>query len=324
MKRELFRCDYCQIQKFNSETQEYINLPFVCDTLAQWKQHITRPKHCMNIARNNNLVDDLVVECKHCNGKFTHEQYKEHKSYNVLLWVSTNPIYKDCSCNNFVYNNKRFDDLNVLRAYAVNRYDTGRKKYDYIPKPKKIRSFADRAEPMKLLIEEKKAKKAKEESEKKVKKIIPLQEKIIDSSTDDEYDKLNNIKQKKSNKNDISIEPVWDDDELCTDCNKYTNEYKEYSKEKIKKWNIDICLCGEDSTSEPEDSDHDIKMTIDDIDDIDYTEKPKFYDYCNNCGYGLIDEGLSKNIYIKWELDYCECDEDSASEAENSEQEKII
>ena len=115
MKRELFRCDYCQIQKFDSETQNYINVPFICDTSAQWKQHITRPKHCMNVARNDNLVDDLVIECKHCNGRFTKEQYKEHKAHNSLLWVSNNAIYKDCSCNNFIFNGKRFENLALLK-----------------------------------------------------------------------------------------------------------------------------------------------------------------------------------------------------------------
>ena len=81
MKRELFKCNYCEIQKFNSETQEFINLPFSCGTLAEWKQHLKRPKHNTNVARNNNLIDDLIVECKHCNGRFTKEQYNHHKNH---------------------------------------------------------------------------------------------------------------------------------------------------------------------------------------------------------------------------------------------------
>ena len=253
MKRELFRCDYCQIQKFNSENQEYINLPFICDTLAQWKQHITRPKHCMNIARNNNLVDDLVVECKHCNGKFTHEQYKQHKSHNVLLWVSNNPIYKDCSCNNFVYNNKRFEDLNVLRAYAVNRYDTGRKKYEYIPKPKKIKSFADRAEPMKLLIEKKKEKEAKKQEANKRSRqknmVQPIKEKVIDNITmsiEDEFDKLNGIEEKVNPKTDLNEPPDFCD--FCGDCGKPDNSISEYSIEKLERYDIDICDCDTDDS----------------------------------------------------------------------------
>jgi len=95
MKRELFRCDYCDIQKFDSETQTFIKLPFICGTSAQWKQHIQRPKHCLNIVRNKNLVDDLVVECKHCNGIYTKEQYQIHKNRNIMLSWSKDPIYKD-------------------------------------------------------------------------------------------------------------------------------------------------------------------------------------------------------------------------------------
>jgi len=319
MKRELFRCDYCQIQKFNSENQEYINLPFVCDTLAQWKQHITRPKHCMNIARNNNLEDDLVIKCKHCDGVYTNEQYKDHKSHNILLWISNNSIYKESSCNNFVYNNKRFEDLNVLRAYAESRYDTGRKKYEYKPKPKKITSFADRSATMKHLLDEKKTK----EQEKKIEKKNKIQKKVVKNTItiEDEFNKLNGIEEKKSNKNDISVEPVWDDDELCSDCNKYTNEYKEYSNEKIKKWNIDLCICGDDSEDEiiyekekiidttncceiKKDS---IEMTIE---EIDHTERPEFYDYCLDCGCGMKETDVSSKIYDNWDMDYCECESD--------------
>ena len=152
MKRELFNCDYCNIEKFNSETQEFINLPFSCATLAHWKQHITRPKHNINIARN------LVVECKSCNGIFTNSQYIQHKNRNIILRWTKDPIYNDCSCNNFIYGGKRFENLNVLKDYAENRYDSGRKKNEYIPKPKTIKSFADRTEVLRSKIKEKETK----------------------------------------------------------------------------------------------------------------------------------------------------------------------
>jgi len=262
MKRELFRCNYCEVQRFDSETQTYIDLPFSCGTLAEWKQHISRPKHCVNVARNKTLEDDLVVECKHCNGIFTKAQYQQHKSINQLLWINTSPMYKDCSCNNFIFNNKRFENLITLRAYAENRYDNGRKKAKVIVKPKKIKSFADRAEPLKKLVEKKKDKEAKKKAEKAEKKnnivmdIKPMKEKIIDSDEDimNEFNKLNGIEDKNKNKLDITIEPVWDNDDWCNDCNKYTNEYKEYPKEKMKRWNIDLCLCGE---TDDEDGDSD-------------------------------------------------------------------
>ena len=242
MKRELFRCDYCQIQKFNSENQEYINLPFVCDTLAQWKQHITRPKHNINVARNNNLEDDLVIKCKHCDGVYTNEQYKDHKSHNVLLWISNNSIYKESSCNNFVYNNKRFEDLNVLRAYAESRYDTGRKKYEYKPKPKKITSFADRSVTMKHLLDEKKTK----EQEKKT-SVQPIKEKIIDNiemNIEDEFNKLNGIEEKVNPKTDLNEPPDFCD--FCEECGKPDNSISEYSIEKLERYDTDVCDCESD------------------------------------------------------------------------------
>ena len=247
MKRELFRCDYCEIQKFDSQTQNYINLPFVSDTLAQWKQHITRPKHNMNIARNENLVDDLVIECNHCNGRFTIEQYKHHKAHNVLLWVSNNPIYKDCSCNNFVYNNKRFEDLNVLRAYAESRYENGRKKYEYIPKQKVLKSFADRGKAIINNVQEK--------EKKRVVRQPPIEEKIIKENPitmtiEDEYNKLNNIKDKNQDKNDYNIKPIWDSEDICCECGLNTNVWREYPIEKLKKWEVKLCECEEDTASE--------------------------------------------------------------------------
>lgn len=244
MKRKIFRCDYCEIQKFNSETQEFIYIPFSCDTSAQWKQHIARPKHCINVERNQNLEDDLIVECKHCGGVYTKEQYKQHKEHNQLLWVSNNPIYNDCSCNNFIYNNKRFEDLNVLRAYAECRYDNGRKKYMIAKKPKEIKSFADRAKPMKILLDKKK--------EKENKVVQPLEEKVIDNNItmtiEDEFNELNGIEDK-DDKHDLNIKPIWDSEDICCECGKYTNAWKEYSIEKLKLWEVVMCEC-DDSDSD--------------------------------------------------------------------------
>jgi len=141
MKRELFRCDYCEIEKFNSETQTFINIPFICDTKQQWVKHIKRPKHCLSVERNNNLEDDLVKQCKHCDGVFTLEQYQRHKNHNTIYWISKNTnseYYNECTCNNFIYNGKRFSNLWELRTYAENRYENGRKKKEYIPKEKKV------------------------------------------------------------------------------------------------------------------------------------------------------------------------------------------
>ena len=268
MKRELFNCDYCTIERFNSETQEFINLSFSCETLAHWKQHITRPKHNINIARNNNLEANLVVECKSCNGIFTNSQYTQHRFRNQLLWITKDPIYKDCSCNNFVYGGKRFENLNVLKAYAENRYDSGRKKNDYIPKPKTIKSFADRAEPLRSKMKAKEAKEEKEDNEKKEQakpkqlketKIIgtiedeefiqhELQMNIVEQ-VDDEFNELNNINTN-DDKSDFNIKPLWDEEDMCYECGKPDNSFREYPIKKLENWDIDMCNCEDSDTDE--------------------------------------------------------------------------
>ena len=256
MKRELFRCDYCDIQKFDSETQTFIKLPFICGTSAQWKQHIQRPKHCLNIVRNKNLVDDLVVECKHCNGIYTKEQYQIHKNRNIMLSWSKDPIYKDCSCNNFIFNGKRFENLALLKEFAENRYENGRKKYEYIPKQKVLKSFADRGKAIINNVQEK--------EKKRVVRQPPIEEKIIKENPitmtiEDEYNKLNNINDHKQDKNDCNIKPIWDSDDICCECGLYTNVWKEYPIEKLKNWDVKLCECEEDTASET-DEDEDEKI----------------------------------------------------------------
>ena len=128
----------------------------------------------------------------------------------------------------------------------------------------------------------------------------------------------------KNNKVQI-IENYEKDIEYCKSCSNVLINDSNYTDKQLKDYyNKDICECVASEAVEElewESKNDGLVLTID---EIDYTEKPKFYDYCGDCGYGLIQEGLTKNIYIKWDMDYCECDEDSASEAENSDQEKII
>ena len=50
--------------------------------------------------------------------------------------------FKDCSCNNFIYNGKRFSDVKVLKSYTENRYDSGRKKR----KPLSLKLYNSRIE----------------------------------------------------------------------------------------------------------------------------------------------------------------------------------
>ena len=62
----LFFCDYCNIDKFNSETQEYERVAFECKTKQHYLNHINNKKHIINTLKNNHLEDEQVVDCKHC------------------------------------------------------------------------------------------------------------------------------------------------------------------------------------------------------------------------------------------------------------------
>jgi len=231
MKRKLFRCDYCEIEKFDSETQTFINIPFICDTKQQWIKHIKRPKHCLAVARNNNLEDDLVKQCRHCDSVFTLEQYQRHKNHNTIYWISkNNPLYKDCSCNNFIYNGKRFETLLELRVYAENRYENGRKKVEYIPKEKKVVSFKDRGEAI------------KQQHEKTLEKKKPKNK--------EQPNELTEVEKLKEDRLDLNIKPIFED--YCNECGKPDNFIANYPIEKLERWEVDVCKCGDSEESDIE------------------------------------------------------------------------
>lgn len=184
MKQTLFFCDSCQIEKYDSEIQMLVDVPFECATLAHWKQHIKTNKHSLNKAISQNLTEECRVECKHCNQSFSKKQYAMHEMRNKLLWLMKSDVneYKDCSCNNFIYNGKRFSDVKVLKTYTENRYSSGRKKEIYKPKPKQMKSFSDRGEAIKKY-EKKKEKQREDRKKKKEEENIKME-----ISTDEESD----------------------------------------------------------------------------------------------------------------------------------------
>ena len=264
MKRNLFRCDYCNIEKFDSETQEYINVPFQCTTLNHWKQHLSRPKHYINIEKNKSLIDDLVVECKLCKGIFTKSQYEKHKERNLILFFTKDSIYKDCSCNHFVVGKKRFETLKELAEYQTikQKYSYGKDKktnYNKLHYDKAIQILQDRESHENKMIEARKRneeKMIKELADKKAKQATPLKakkkevikEKVIDNIEltieDIEYNKLNGIEDKVDPKTDLNEPPDFCD--FCEDCGKPDNTIHEYSSYKLEKYEIDICDCESD------------------------------------------------------------------------------
>ena len=201
MTHNLFFCDCCLIEKYDSETLSFVDVPIACLTLAHWKQHIKTKKHSLNKAISQNLMEECRVDCKHCGESFSKKQYTMHEERNKLLWLMKTDVnnFKDCSCNNFIYNGKRFSDVKVLKSYTENRYDSGRKKQIYIPKPKQLKSFSDRGKAIQKY-EDKKEKQRVERKKKKEEELKKQKEeeeniKIEISTDDDEEDFLSSCEE---------------------------------------------------------------------------------------------------------------------------------
>lgn len=216
MKRNLFFCDHCNIEKFDSETQDFVKIAFECNTLAHWKQHIRRPKHNKCVAKNYNF--DNMIECKHCDGLFNKEQYALHKERNQLLWSmkGSNELLNECSCNNFVKGDKRYPNIKELIVCNENRYENGRKKYEYTPKPKQIISFKEQGEKLLDSVEKKEKEKENEEPQEQLQLTI---EDIEDGA-----------------------KPQFN--EFCEDCGHAINY--DIPVEIIEKWEIETCACESD------------------------------------------------------------------------------
>jgi len=213
MKRNIYFCDYCNVEKFDSESQEFIKLSFQCNQTQQWKRHINTAKHKVCVAKNKNF--DNMIECKHCDSLFNKEQYAIHKERNQLLWTmkGSNELLNESCCNHFIVGNKRYPNIKELIICNENRYDSGRKKYEYTPKSKQIISFKEQGERILDSIEKK---------EKEV----------------EEEDQLQ-----------LTIEDIEDGakpqfDEFCEDCGNAINY--DIPIEIIEKWDIETCGCESD------------------------------------------------------------------------------
>jgi len=280
--RFIYFCDSCYTEKNgvrkdldpdSVDTCVY-RQPFRCVKKEQWIKHLQTNKHCRNVATNNNIKDELINECKHCNVRLDDRSYKIHTQRNYMLWASKGFDWtKDCSCNNFIYEGKRFNTFGALREYVnnVEMYSYGKqKKIDYRKKlyDEANKILEDKEKHVKEMLEarqrsedklrkelaEKRAKEAKEIEEKRKKKasiVSPIVEEPITMTIEDEFNALNDVKDKYKDRNDASIKPLWDDDDMCCECGLVTNVWKEYPQEKLDRWEVKLCEC-EDSDSDNE------------------------------------------------------------------------
>ena len=257
MKHNLFFCDCCLIEKYDSETLSFVDVPIACLTLAHWKQHIKTKKHSLNKAISQNLMEECRVDCKYCGESFSKKQYAMHEERNKLLWLMKTDVnnFKDCSCNNFIYNGKRFSDVKVLKSYTENRYDSGRKKQIYIPKPKQVKSFSDRGKAIQKYEDKKEKQRLKRKKKKKEEpkpKLIEEENIKIEISNVEESDEEDEtpIEKARRERKDINIPPEIDPDDLCEECGYTRNEYLVYPIEKLERYNIPLCSCEETDSDE--------------------------------------------------------------------------
>ena len=285
----LFFCDSCFVEKVGSRKEDPDSLethiyrkPFMCMKKDAWLKHIKTPKHIKNVVIYNNTKDEYVSECKHCKIRMDSRSYYIHKERNQLLWCmkATNPIYKDCSCNNFISHNRRFNNIESVRDYSnmYENYSYGNNNINYTKKnyDKAIELMKNKEDhEVKLMeagkrrdmemMEKYKEKKAKEEEAKKKLKEKKNKTKIIGSLEDEEFihkeiqmdivehveeEEETPMEKKKRERNDLCIPPIFSDEDMCSNCGLYQNYLVEYEDEKLKRYNITICSCGESDVTD--------------------------------------------------------------------------
>ena len=299
MKQPTYFCDHCNIEKFDSESQTYKSQSFSCKTSDHYHRHIDTKKHIINSIISKDLEADLVVECKYCSEVYTKEQYKEHSERNALLWaMKTNKnIYKYSVCNHFVYDDKRFNSIKIMKEYVE---ESSRYKKEQIKKNKvraQIHKMMDNEELKDALLNERRlknreklkaemdlkqakkdAKEAKIKEEKQLKKLAIIKKndkpKTIEEKWANEHENTDpNLKLeiipileeehyeeeeeedetpsqiRKRERADFDIPPIIDEDDMCRDCLYYENNI-DYPIEKLERYNIRYCVCGEDTEDE--------------------------------------------------------------------------
>tara|TARA_R110000824_G_C15130270_1_gene668944 strand:- start:314 stop:1129 length:816 start_codon:yes stop_codon:yes gene_type:complete len=271
MKGIVYWCEVCSIQKEGTsirldsdsyKTNTY-KKNFGCKTLDAWKNHIKSHKHIKSVATINCYKDEFIFECKHCSEKMDERSYKLHEERNKLLWYSKNYDWaQQSSCNNFIWNSKRYENINILREIVNSSkiYITKeeRKKklfakaFELVNNQEEYDKQIDIArqaakEKAKSLFEEKKQKQMEREQAhlNKNKNKEPIV-KNIQMVIEDEEDEVEEVELKKD---DLNIPPIFDDDDACSNCGLYQNFLVEYKQEKLDRYSIKICDCT-DSESE--------------------------------------------------------------------------
>ena len=285
----IYFCDSCYIEKSgvskefdpDSVNTNFYRKPFSCVKKEHWEKHIKTDKHIKNIAFHNNLRDDIINECIYCDVRLDDRSYSIHKKRNELMWIGKNAGMdwaKDCSCNNFIYNGKRFNDVKILRNYydTKHKYSYGKDNninYKKLHYDKAIEILNNKAEHIKRLQESRKKidererkkyeekvkerekrdnerKQKKDANKKMIEKEIKSNRQYIMNETPSNDDELSEVEKLREERLDLNIKPIFED--YCNDCGKADNFIANYPIEKLERWEVDVCKCGDSDESDIE------------------------------------------------------------------------
>ena len=286
----IYFCDSCYTEKSGvskdldpeSVKTNFYRKPFSCVKKEHWLKHIKTDKHIKNIAFHNNLRDDIINECIYCDVRLDDRSYAIHKKRNELMWIGKNAGMdwaKDCSCNNFIYNGKRFNNVKMLREYydIKHKYSYGKdnninyKKLHYDKANEILNNKAEhikRLEESRKKIEERERKKYEKKVEQREKREKERKQKKEENKLMIEKDiksnrqcimneiplynngELTELEKLKEDRLDLNIKPIFED--YCNECGKPDNFIANYPIEKLDRWEVDVCNCGDSDVSDIE------------------------------------------------------------------------
>ena len=294
--KQLYWCDFCSSKKLDMENDKEYNCFFSCYTTQQYTKHLKTNKHLEN--KKNIEEDSESIFCKNCNKKYSKEGYEVHKKRNERWW-SLGKINK-ISCNNFNKNTHRFSSFQEL--------------LNWDNKPKQSRTKVGSFSPITQSYRPPNGYNKEVEKELIVcdiccgalftsymdTKFLTKHETYICSCSDGDKVKQEAKYEKKDYSSSSSEEEELDAETIK---NKMT-----------KGWDIRDPKTKKYKWKENPDYDEDVngatiknKIVMDENNDIEWeTERPKFDEFCDTCGYGVNYTYPSK-IIERWDIDTCSC-----------------
>lgn len=132
-------CDFCSVNrtKVNDEerTCKIVNEVASFDGIVHLRNHLKTKKHIKKMEDLDQLKEESnAIFCDECNEWFNKEAYEVHKKRNEMFWLISPDGRLDNgfkSCNNIVYNNRRFGSYSCLRMYKQKHEEYKWKKNTY-------------------------------------------------------------------------------------------------------------------------------------------------------------------------------------------------